>query len=143
MRHSSEVGKPYRRPIIISRVHPCHGAGADVLARQCGLTIHDFIWVTNYKNWRQQIKGISRGTLVLDPCNLTHEWCEQDEMEFAIGIRSAFDQVVMAPQCEQALAAWLKDRNPDLYLRMIEAGICELENNPINAPTAENSEVRL
>lgn len=123
MRPIAEIGKQYRRAVIINREHPCHGYGQDALARQFGLERIDFLWVTNHKNWRQHVEGVSRNTLVIDPCNLTHEWCEEDGIEFAMGIRAAFDNVVMAPQCEEALARWLRERNPPLYARMVAAGV--------------------
>lgn len=123
MRYYSEIGKPYRRAIVLCRVHPGTGGGIDAVARKFGLAVHDLIWITNYDNWRQHIEGVSRNTLVLDPCNLTHEWCQRDEQEFAIGIRSAFNNVVMAPQCEAALAKWLSIHNPPAYARMVASGV--------------------
>lgn len=128
MQYYSEIGKPRRRAIVLCRVHPAHGGGRDAIAQQLGVAVNDLIWVTNHDNWRQHIEGVSRCTLVLDPCNLTHEWCQRDEMEFALGIRSAFNNVVMAPQCEAALAKWLHVHNPSAYARMIEAGVCDGEN---------------
>ncbi len=123
MQYYSEIGKPYRRAIIISRFHPCHGAGREEIARQFGLTVNDFIWVTGHKNWRRYIEGVSRSTLVLDPFNLTHEWCEHEQAEFAGGITAAFDRIAMAPQCERELAKWLVDRNPPAYARMVASGV--------------------
>lgn len=130
MRNVAEIGNQYRRPIIINRAHPCHGYGQEALARRYGLDVHDFLWVTNYRNWRVYIVGMSRSTLVIDPFNLTHEWCEADGIEFAKGMHDAFERIVMAPQCEAALAAWLRIRNPPLYLRMVAAGMCDGENVP-------------
>ncbi len=123
MQYYSEIGKPYRRAIIIARFHPSHGTGRGEIARQFGLAVNDFIWVTGHKNWRRYIEGVSRSTLVLDPFNLTHEWCEHEQAEFAGGIIAAFDMIAMASQCELALAKWLLNRNPPAYARMVASGV--------------------
>lgn len=123
MQYYSEIGKQYRRAIIISRFHPCHGAGREAVARKFGLSVNDFIWITGHDNWRRYVEGISRSTLVLDPFNLTHEWCEHGQAEFAGGIIGAFDTIAMAPKCERVLARWLIDRNPPAYARMVASGV--------------------
>ena len=120
-RISSEIGRPYRRAIVVMRWSPRRGEDHASIAHRFGLGKDDFLWVTNHPSvWRKRIVGLSRATLVLDPNTLT-----RSNDDIASGIIGAFDNIVIGAQCVGALAGWLRTRNPPLYDRMIAAGVVE------------------
>lgn len=124
MKYYSEIGKPHRRPIVISKLRPSNDKGMKVISKLWGLAVNDFVWITCHGNWRHYVKGVSRNTLVLDPYNLTGGWWgENGENEFAGGIRAAFDNIVTGSQCVPALAEWSRLSNPPIYARMTNAQV--------------------
>lgn len=116
----------YPKAIIIRSERPRPNYTEEAIAARFGLAVRDFIWITTHPSWRRKVEGISRTVLVLDPMFLTSSY--HDDNGFAIGILTRFDNIARTTKCASALAEWLKDRNPDQYRRMVEAGVYDGEN---------------
>lgn len=131
------AGKVYPKAVIIRSERPRPGYTEEAIAGRFGLTVKDFIWITTHPCWKRKTEGMSRTVLVLDPMFLTSSY--HNDEGFAIDILTRFDNVARPTQCASALAEWLKERNPEQYRRMIEAGVCDGANVPANSCTTEEA----
>lgn len=107
----------YPKPIVVYK--QCHGDPQKQIATMFGLRVSDFIWISTSHGWPGRLSGNSRSTLVLDQLNTVSHPKDDRIRIFSTAVLVSFDRVVSAPNCQSALKGWLRDKNPEMYRRMI------------------------